>query len=541
MKNIKVISILICLCFVTALHAQNYRPTGEIIDEVALAKAPRKINISERSFANLPTKFSLEQYMPTPGDQGQFMTCVAWAVGYGVSTMLYAKTHGLTDKNLINKYASSPTFLYKQVKLATDNDCQGGANTMNAVLVLMKMGVATLKTVPYNCFGNITTEATNEALNYTISDASILFAKKGILKDDPLVRTPEQSIDNVKKALVEGSPVAISFLLPPSFSKINSPIWTVDEKEKVGEWEHGSHAMCVVGYDDAVAGGAFRVLNSWGTGWGDKGLIWIKYKDFTSFCKYAIQPFANPNSKVPDEVKVIPTPPPAPTPTPTPVPTPTPAPTPKPTPVVENTFTLSGNVEFMLNTGENMAINKTSTRNLTVEKDEPAAKEDLVAYSMADTYTSGTKFRFYINVDKQAYIYAFATDLTGKVNLILPFAENISTLVGSNTVIAFPSDTKIIKMDENKGRDYLLILYAASKLDAFAMVEKMNNMKGALSDKIKTVLGEKLIDKSQITYTSDKVGFSTKKLSTRNLTVEDDDKQPNTGTVVPLMVEIKHN
>ena len=201
---------------------------------------------------------------------------------------------------------------------------------------------------------------------------------------------------------------------------------------------------------------------------------------------------------------------------------------------------MSGDVEFKLNTGDNMPIIKTSTRNLTVEDDEPAAKEDLVAYKMAETYTSGTKFRFYLNVDKEAYVYAFASDLTGKVNLILPFADNISTLVGSNSTIAFPSDTKIIKMDENKGRDYLLILYSASKLDAKGMADKMNGMKGALSDKIKTVLGNKLIDKSKVDYSKDKVGFSTKKIPTRNLTVADDDDKPTTGIVVPLMIEIKH-
>ena len=187
-----------------------------------------------------------------------------------------------------------------------------------------------------------------------------------------------------------------------------------------------------------------------------------------------------------------------------------------------------------------MPIIKTSTRNLTVEDDEPVAKEDLVAYKMADTYSSGTKFRFYMNVDKEAYVYAFASDLTGKVNLILPYADNISTLVGSNSTIAFPSDTKVIKMDENRGRDYLLILYSASKLDAKGMAEKMNNMKGALSDKIKSVLGNKLIDKSKVDYSKDKVGFNTKKLSTRNLVVADDDNIVTTGTVVPLMVEIKH-
>jgi len=257
-------------CFV---NAQYYTGTGEVIDLAALAKASQKIQISERSFANLPTKFSMEKYMPTSGDQGQYGTCVAWAVGYGMSTILYAKTHGLTDKNIINKYASSPSFLYQQVKDATDNDCPGAANTINAIVSLTKLGVATLKTVPYTCFANISNGAKEEALNYTISDASVLFAQKVILKDDALVKTSEESVEIVKKAFVEGSPVAISFLLPPSFNKINSPILTLDEKEKFDEWKNGSHAMCVIGYNDKIEGGAFRMLNNWGSNWDDNGII----------------------------------------------------------------------------------------------------------------------------------------------------------------------------------------------------------------------------------------------------------------------------
>ena len=73
----------------------------------------------------------------------------------------------------------------------------------------------------------------------------------------------------------------------------------------------------------------------------------------------------------------------------------------------------------------------------------------------------------------------------------------ISTHVGASS-IAFPSDTKVIKMDENNGTDYLLILYSAEKLDAKNIAQQMNNMNDALSNKIKTVLGDKLIDKTKI-------------------------------------------
>jgi hypothetical protein len=146
---------------------------------------------------------------------------------------------------------------------------------------------------------------------------------------------------------------------------------------------------------------------------------------------------------------------------------------------------------------------------------------------MMESYTSGTKFRFYMNIDKEAYIYAFATDLSGKINKILPFDDMTSTHVGANTVVAFPSDTKIIKMDENKGIDYLLILYSKEKLNMDEMINTMGNKQGGLSSKIMAALGNKLIKKEDISYTGTQVGFEV--------------KENAAGTVVPLMVEIKHN
>ena len=40
------------------------------------------------------------------------------------------------------------------------------------------------------------------------------------------------------------------------------------------------HAVVVVGFDDDRFGGAFRVLNSWGPGWGDQGFFWLPYDTF---------------------------------------------------------------------------------------------------------------------------------------------------------------------------------------------------------------------------------------------------------------------
>jgi hypothetical protein len=528
-------ALLFLLLIISSVHslAQRKFSMGEVINLELNAKTPQKVRVSERSFRGLPTSFSLEKYCPTPGDQGNYGTCTAWANGYGVATILYSITHDLTDKALVNKYAFSPTFLYEQIKDSKDYTCQGGSSIIDALVTLMNAGDATLKTTPYKCGLTITESAKNEAVNYKIADASFLFAAKGYSKEDAYLKTKDEAIELTKKALTEGSPISVSSTLPQSFLDIKSAVWNPDSRESSVDtaWKHNKHAMCVIGYDDNMAGGAFQVLNSWGADWADHGMIWIKYNDFVSWCNYAIQPFASPYTKVPDERKeepkpVPPAPDPKPVPAPDPKPTPPPVPDPKPTPAPVAVSGLSGSIEFKLNSGTDMPVNRISSRNLVVEE-EKAAKEDLVAYTMMESYSSGTKFRFYMNIDKEAYIYAFATDLSGKINKILPFDDMTSTHVGANTVVAFPSDTKIIKMDENKGIDYLLILYSKEKLNMDEMINTMGNKQGGLSAKIMAALGNKLIKKEDISYTGTQVGFEVKANAI--------------GTVVPLMVEIKHN
>lgn len=490
-----------------------------------IAKTPRKIQLSFQSYRGMPEQASLESFCPTPGDQGNHGTCVAFANGYGIATLLYARTHQITDKNLINKYAFSPSFLYNLIKDSTDTECQMGSDPVAALLTMMSLGTPFIRTVPYSCQVNVTEATVAEAMKYTIKDASILYGPEEFKK------TPEEMISLTKKAILEGMPVSAGFHLPESFFRITGEVWNSDPNEAMSDWKHNGHAMAVVGYDDNKAGGAFRILNSWGSKWADHGYVWMKYADYTRYCILGIQVFANPGTPLPEEMK------PAPKPKPDPVPAPVPGPL---------AFSLSGNIDFRLNTGEEMPVNRISSRNLMVEDDVPPAKEELVAYTMSGSYPSGTRFRFFITIDQEAYIYAFASDLTGKVNRILPYDDMISTHVGSNSIVAFPSDTKIVRLDENKGTDYLLILYSKEPIDSGLLLEQMNNSgEKGLSAKIVKALGDKLIPKENISYDQQKAGFIVNKnKSTRNLTVEEDvpqGKPQTSGTVVPVMVEIKHN
>lgn len=511
-----VLAIICGLGSISLIAQTNMRRSmGEIDDPESVSKTPVKIQLSDRSYRGMPSSSSLEQWCPTPGDQSNYGTCAAWATGYGIATLLYAKTHNITSQSEIDRLAFSPSYLYEQVKSSTDTDCQGGASTINAILTLIELGDVKMNDVPYSCNPSINADHMLDAFNYRLGDASILYAAKGFSKDDALYRDDETIIDLTKKAILDGTPIAISYMLPESFFDVKTSVWNPDHSESLKDWKHNSHAMCVIGYDDNVSGGAFRILNSWGTSWGDKGKIWIKYSDFPKYIKMGFQVFGNPESKPPKTKD-----------TPSPQPSPTPAPAPKPSPIASNG--ISGSMEFRLSNGDEMSVGKTSTRNLVVE-DEESYTEDLVAYTMNQSYPSGTRFRFYLNTDKEVYIYALATDLSGKINRILPYDDLISTHIGANSTIAFPSDTKIIKLDENKGTDYLLVLYSTTKLDINDLISKMNQQQGGLSLKISKALGSKLIPKDQVQYDSGKVAFQIKDLSTQS------------GTVIPVMIEIKHH
>ena len=70
------------------LLAQSKRTTGANFNAATIAKTPLKVALSFRSFRGMPSRYSLEQYCPTPGDQGNHGTCVAFANGYGIATIL---------------------------------------------------------------------------------------------------------------------------------------------------------------------------------------------------------------------------------------------------------------------------------------------------------------------------------------------------------------------------------------------------------------------------------------------------------------------
>lgn len=507
------------------LWSQDY-PMGMIWDEESYRSIPYKAQFTASTYDNLPISYSLEQYSPTPGNQGTYGTCVAFASAYGLRTIMLAKDLGLTNRQTITENALSPSYVYSIIKHEDDLNCSKGANPKFGLEALKIAGAPSLKSLPYECNPQISTAIQLEAIDYRIRDYQTLFFFD---TQDYGVKT-----NSTKKALAEGYPVLLGMRLPKSFAKAKK-VWRSLESEKgTTASQHGYHAMVVIGYDDNYEGGAFRVLNSWGTYWGDGGFIWVPYSEYEQWAMGALQPYSYYKRKgisVPSIPKTSPGSPNQPTPPSLPRVQPNNPNLPIP-PTMEGLLdenpiaeTLpEGSLRFETNTGQLMEVTRVSTRNLVVEDDVEG--EELVAYRMTKSYSSGTRFRYYLNNVNEGYIYAFATDLSQKVNKILPYNDNMSPLIGANSELAFPSEKKVIRLDDNKGTDYLLILFSQQKLNEKELLEVMQKTEGGLTTKIKTALGDKLIDKSSIKYSSGTPGFSV--------------KEGAEGYVVPVMVEISH-
>ena len=145
--------LLLTFFSLVSLKAQE-QGTGMIFDPPTLRGIPYKAKLTASSYGKMPASASLEKYCPTAGNQGQYSTCVAFAVGYHLRTILYAKSESEPDANGKVSQANpnakifSPTYIYELIKDKGDKNCQGGANPVNAFELLKTSGVSTLAKQP---------------------------------------------------------------------------------------------------------------------------------------------------------------------------------------------------------------------------------------------------------------------------------------------------------------------------------------------------------------------------------------------------------
>ena len=249
---------------------------GWLFEEEDTGSLEQDINFDNTT--NLPSSVSLTQYLPPIGNQGQYGTCVAWAAGYNLKAALEAKDLGLSSSDLANtQYQFSPKDIFWRLPASKKpNGCDG--TSFEAVMdVMISDGVATLASVPYSDLNDCQPSGswTSDAAAHKIE----AYRKIQITKNE------------LKQYLEDGRPIVIGAKLGDRFMQwSDASVYDSDTYSNPG-MQHAYHAMLLVGYDDSKGpNGSFRIVNSWGPGWGDNGFVWVDQNFFVSenFCFVAL-------------------------------------------------------------------------------------------------------------------------------------------------------------------------------------------------------------------------------------------------------------
>ena len=279
--------------------------TGALANDPAIEGA---LPLAERHRAFLPVAVDLSDRMPPVGDQGGLGSCGAWAVAYAARSYYTGALERRDTHQATN--LPSPSYVYH---LARENGCDDGTN-VDRVVGVLRRGALSLADAPY------TDKCLPPAAATSVSRAHD-FRVRGEIRVDVSHR------DDAKGQLARGNPVIIRFHTSTAFQKIRSAETLTEPAPPPDDKNVGWHFVTLVGYDDKRQ--AFRLMNSWGTGWGDHGFAWIGYDLLRTRITHAYALDVGPLRPQP---VVINTPPPPPSP-PVVTPPPTPVVTPEPPPI----------------------------------------------------------------------------------------------------------------------------------------------------------------------------------------------------------------
>lgn len=289
-------------------------PLGNILEtpDVMQAKLLPRAAL-EVSPAALPTSVDLSAKLPPVGDQGSQGSCTGWAVAYATKTL-----HEVTEMSWVPNawdHEFSPSWIFNQLTSGG-----GGVGISSAMSLVVSKGCDTMSSFPYNQNDYATkpnADSMARAAHYpakswntlavnandfktVLAGGNTVVVGFNVLPDfDGMNGTTNTSYDTDA-----GTRAAYSFTANPCNtstcgSRCNSSTacgvcggasgttCTVPACTKV-PCSRGGHAIALVGYDDNQ--GAFRFINSWGSGWDGNGYGWLGY-NFITNANLSLQPF----------------------------------------------------------------------------------------------------------------------------------------------------------------------------------------------------------------------------------------------------------
>ena len=273
-----------------ALDPLSVEPVGDEVRGVLPGRAASVLAAAanEDLAADLPVSVDNSQlrFFPPIRSQGSLGACVSFAITYYQMSYMTAFQRNLDirDSGNANKY--SPKWTYNMVNGGSDS----GSSFYQTYNLLERNGAATWQEFPYDsnfrawCLDPM---AWRNALG--VRTKAIQYVNNA---------STATGLELIKELLTDGYVVVYgTYISSWVFTAASDDPSTSDDDaaagKSVGYWLNGSnggHAMTIVGFNDAVwtdintdgvidAGekGAFRIANSWGTGWREGGFTWLAY------------------------------------------------------------------------------------------------------------------------------------------------------------------------------------------------------------------------------------------------------------------------
>jgi hypothetical protein len=233
--------------------------------------------------------------------------------------------------------------------------------------------------------------------------------------------------------------VVIGMMVGGSFMQgmMGQKVWrpTGEDRQQRG---FGGHAMCVIGYDDRVQGGAFEIMNSWGPEWGQNGIGFVRYADFKEFVReaYGIDPLPKKGAALNTAMECL-------------------------VGLVSN------------DTRQNIALKPSGSN----------------TYKTVTPIKKGARFKIEIKNNTACYIYIFTPDVNQKSFVLFPYKPIHSSYCGITGYRLFPKNESIMA-DDIGNKEVMGIVISKKELDYNAINNAINQQTGAsYAQKLNSAIG----------------------------------------------------